>query len=239
MPPSGWAELYAWHLDRASATPLTRQIYRQVRAGILSGGLGPGAKLPSTRDLARRLSVARVSVVAAYEQLHAEGYIVGRAGAGSFVSSDLTGLVARRAQPRRARPRALPAAALAFTAFEPSTAQLERRPFNTGRTLVDARTVEVWRTLTHRAVGRLGPEHLGYTDPCGFIELRRAITDYLRAARAVRCEPEQIVVTAGTQQAIDIAIRVLVAPGDEVWVEDPGYALTHGQLLLAKARLRP
>ena len=62
------------------------------------------------------------------------------------------------------------------------------------------------------------------------------ICDYLRAARAVRCEPEQIVITAGTQQAIDIAIRVLLAPGDEVWVEDPGYPLTHAQLLLAKVR---
>src|SRR3981081_299721 len=67
-------------------------------------------------------------------------------------------------------------------------------------------------------------------------ELRANIFNYLRAARAVRCGPDQIVITAGTQQAIDIAIRVLLAPGDEVWVEDPGYPLTHAQLLLAKTR---
>jgi GntR family transcriptional regulator/MocR family aminotransferase len=71
------------------------------------------------------------------------------------------------------------------------------------------------------------------------IDLRRSICEYLRTARAVRCEPEQIVVTAGTQQAIDVAIRVLLAPGDEAWVEDPGYFMTHRQLMLAKVRVRP
>src|SRR5262249_7471970 len=99
-------------------------------------------------------------------------------------------------------------------------------------------TAETWRALTHRAVRSLGANDLGYSDPGGLIELRRSICDYLRAARAVRCDPEQIVITAGTQQAIDIAIRVLLAPGDEAWVEDPGYPLTHAQLLLAKARPR-
>jgi GntR family transcriptional regulator/MocR family aminotransferase len=85
-------------------------------------------------------------------------------------------------------------------------------------------------------VRQFGPDDLGYADPAGLIELRTNICRYLRAARAVQCEPEQIVITAGTQQAIDIAIRVLLAPGDEVWVEDPGYPLTHAQLLLAKVR---
>ena len=114
--------------------------------------------------------------------------------------------------------------------------QGEARPFNTGRTLIDARTAETWRSLTHRAVRRLGPDDLGYADPAGLIALRTNICDYLRAARAVRCEPDQIVITAGTQQALDIAIRVLLAPDDDVWVEDPGYPLTHAQLLLAKVR---
>src|SRR5262249_39768580 len=111
--------------------------------------------------------------------------------------------------------------------------------FNTGRTLIDARTAETWRSLTHRAVRRLGANDLGYADPAGLIELRGNICDYLRAARAVRCDPEQIVITAGTQQAIDVASRVLLAPGDEAWVEDPGYPLTHAQLLLTKARPHP
>ena len=241
MPPRGWADLYGWHLDRGDGTPLFRQIYLQVRAGVLSGALAPGSRLPSSRALARRLGVARASVVAAYEQLLVEGYADGRAGSGTFVSRDLAALAARRParRSRAARPQPAPAAAQAFAAFVPSRAQLEARPFNTGRTLVDARTVEVWRKLTHRAVRALGPDDLGYTDPCGFGMLRQCICDYLRAARGVRCEPDQVVVTAGTQHAIDIAIRVLVAPGDAVWVEDPGYPLTCGQLVLAQAQLCP
>jgi GntR family transcriptional regulator/MocR family aminotransferase len=137
------------------------------------------------------------------------------------------------------RKRALPTAAQSFSDFERSAVQSDARPFNTGRTLIDARTAETWRSLTHAAVRRLGANDLGYTDPAGLAELRGSICDYLRAARSVRCDPEQIVITAGTQQAIDIAIRVLLAPGDEVWVEDPGYPLTHAQLLLAKARPHP
>jgi GntR family transcriptional regulator/MocR family aminotransferase len=100
-------------------------------------------------------------------------------------------------------------------------------------------TAETWRSLTYRAVRRLGANDLGYTDPAGLAELRGNICEYLRAARAVRCDSEQVIITGGTQQAIDIAIRVLLAPGDEVWVEDPGYPLTHAQLLLAKMRPHP
>jgi histidinol-phosphate/aromatic aminotransferase/cobyric acid decarboxylase-like protein len=98
--------------------------------------------------------------------------------------------------------------------------QSDARPFNTGRTLIDAHTAETWRRLTHRAVRGLGANDLGYTDPAGLIELRASIGDYLRAARGVRCEPEQVVITAGTQHAIDLAIRVLLAAGDDVWVKD-------------------
>jgi GntR family transcriptional regulator / MocR family aminotransferase len=237
----GWAELHDWRLDRSSEIPLARQIYMQIRAAVLSGALGPGAKLLSTRAMASGLGVARASVVAAYEQLLVEGYADGRAGSGTFVSTELTGLVARgsRQRARLVKPPPVPLPAQIFAELERSTAQADERPFNTGRTLTDARTVEIWRKLTHQAVRSLGPRDLGYTDPGGFIELRRSICDYLRATRGVQCEPTQIVVTSGTQHAIDIAIRVLLSPGDEVWVEDPGYALTHDQLLLAKARLHP
>jgi GntR family transcriptional regulator/MocR family aminotransferase len=236
MTSRGWADLYAWQLDRTSRTPLTRQIYMEVRAAVLSGALSPGARVPSSRAMASKLGVARASVVSAYEQLLAEGYVESRRGSGTFISGHLTGLASRRRRAPRTMTRAVPTPAQTFPDFERSAAQSDARPFNTGRTLIDARTAETWRSLTHRAVRALGANDLGYTDPAGLAELRESIGDYLRAARAVRCDPEQIVITAGTQQAIDIAIRVLLAPGDEVWVEDPGYPLTHAQLLLAKAR---
>ena len=235
----GWADLYAWQLDRASRTPLKRQIYMQVRAAVLSGALRPGTRMPSSREMASKLGVARASVVLAYEHLLAEGYVESRHGSGTFIAGDLTGLASRRRSAPRAAKPAVPTSAQTFSDFERSAMQSDARPFNTGRTLVDARSVETWRSLTRRAVRRLGANDLGYTDPAGLAELRENICDYLRAARAVRCEPAQIVITAGTQQAIDIAIRVLLTPGDEVWVEDPGYPLTHAQLLLAKARLHP
>jgi GntR family transcriptional regulator/MocR family aminotransferase len=236
MTSRGWADLYAWQLDRASRTPLTRQIYMQVRSAVLSGALCPGTRVPSSRAMASKLGVARASVVLAYEQLLAEGYVESRQGSGTFISGDLTGLASRRRGAPRAIKCAVPTSAQVFPDFERSAVQSDARPFNTGRTLIDARTAETWRSLTHRAVRRLGANDLGYTDPAGLAELRGNICEYLRAARAVRCDPEQVVITGGTQQAIDIAIRVLLAPGDEVWVEDPGYPLTHAQLLLAKTR---
>ena len=242
MRSQGSAELYEVRLDRTSGTPLFRQIYRQVRSAVLSGVLGPDTKLPATRAMASKLRVARASVVAAYEQLLAEGYVEGRRGSGTFVSTDFIdhgGSPRLRAARRVVKPRPLPGPAQAFAEFERPTARTEGRPFNTGRTLINARTAEIWRMLTRRAARSLESCDLGYTDPCGLIELRRTICDYLRVARAVRCDPEQIVVTAGAQHAIDIAIRVILTPGDEVWVEDPGYPLTHALLLLAKTRPHP
>src|SRR5262249_4595050 len=206
---------------------------------VLSGALRAGTKLPPSRVMGARLGVARAWVVAAYEQLLAEGYAEGRHGAGTFVAADLASLSLRRRAARPVKPRPSPAPARAFPEFERAAPQPDARPFNTGRTLVDARTMETWRKLTQRAVRAFGANDLGYTDPAGLIELRTSLCDYLRAARGVRCDSEQIIVTAGTQQALDIAIRVLLAPGDEVWVEDPGYPLTHAQLLLANARPRP
>jgi GntR family transcriptional regulator / MocR family aminotransferase len=240
MQSPGWGKLFGWQIDRRSATPLVRQIYLQVRTAVLGGALGPGAELPSSRAMASRLGVARACVVAAYEHLAAEGVVESRLGSGTFVSQDLGDLLdasGRRGRARAAKPR--PLAAKSFPDFERSAAFAEDREFNTGRTLVDARSREVWRKLTHQAARSFGTGDLGYADPCGAIELRRCICEYLKAARAVRCEPEQIVITAGTQHAIDITIRVLLGVGDDVWVEDPGYPLTHAQLLLAKVRPHP
>src|SRR5438046_571573 len=153
MASPGWADLYGWQLDRASRTPLTRQIYMQVRAAVLSGALRPGTRVPSSRMLAGKLGVARASVVAAYEHLLAEGYVESRAGSGTFISADLTSLGARPRSPSRMATRPVTIPVLAD--FERAATQGEARPFNTGRTLIDARTAETWRRLTHRAARSL------------------------------------------------------------------------------------
>src|SRR6516162_6188447 len=177
----GWADLYAWQLDRSSRTPLSRQVYMQVCSAVLSGALRAGARVPSSRTMASRLGVARASVVSAYEQLLAEGYVESRRGSGTFISGEVVGLaMARRTAPRAIKRAAVPTSARDFPDFERSAVQGEARPFNTGRTLVDARTAETWRRLTHRAVRGLGPNDLGYTDPAGLAELRR---QYLRLSQ--------------------------------------------------------
>jgi GntR family transcriptional regulator / MocR family aminotransferase len=238
-----WASLYAWQLTRAGDAPLFRQIYLQIRSAILSQSLRPGTKLPSTRALAQLLSVSRSAVVSAYEQLLAEGYATGKTGSGSYVSSDLPAPVEARG-PKRGKPSAAISGSAEVGAplrrdFVDVTEQSDERPFNLGRTLVDDRTMQLWRRASARAFRSLGPDHFGYSDPRGLPELRKAICDYLHAARAVQCDPEQIVVTAGTQHAIDLVIRVLLKPDTQAWIEDPGYSLTRQALIAAGVKTRP
>ena len=236
-----WAQLYAFEVHRATDAPLFHQIYQQLRSAILSGTLRPGTKLPSTRELAAQLGVSRPTVVSAFEQLLAEGYASGKKGAGTYIASDLPepfeAIHGRRKRPVSAAKAAAPSRKL--DDFVDVTTQNDERPFNLGRTLVDARTAELWRKLSARSLRSFGPHHLGYADPQGMIELRTSVCDYLRAARAVRCEPEQVVITAGTQQAVDILIRVMQGADRDVWVEDPGYSLTRLALLAAGVKVRP
>jgi GntR family transcriptional regulator / MocR family aminotransferase len=236
-----WAELYAFDVDRAADATVFRQIYQQLRSAILSGALRPATKLPSTRELAAQLGVSRSAVVAAFEQLLAEGYTIGRKGAGTFITSDLSEPFGANHGSRKRPASVAKTAALLRNpvGLADVTAQSDERPFNLGRTLVDARTVELWRKLSARSLRSFAQGHLGYGDPQGMLQLRKSVCEYLQAARAVRCEPDQIVITAGTQQAIDIVTRVMQGPDKEVWIEDPGYSLTRLALVAAGAKVRP
>ncbi|WP_424814565.1 PLP-dependent aminotransferase family protein [Roseococcus sp. YIM B11640] len=225
------SELLLPGIDRAKGAPLLRQVYLELRRAILEGALPPGARLPASRALAQRLGVARNTVVAAYEQLLAEGFIEGRVGAGSFVSRDLPqGLEPPPRAPTRPAP--LPIAI-------PNMVQPGEKPFNTGRTSWDEATSRLWRQLTLRRLQAPDPAMLGYGDPRGSAELREAVAHYLGAARAVRCTPDQVVITAGAQQAIDLVCKVVVSPGDPVWIEDPCYPAFRAAMQAAGARLVP
>jgi GntR family transcriptional regulator / MocR family aminotransferase len=235
-----WAELYAFEVDRAADVPVFRQIYQQLRSAILSRALRPATKLPSTRELSTQLGVSRSAVVSSFEQLLAEGYTFGKKGAGTYIAPDLP-------EPFEVHGRKKQTTSVAKTVaffqdlggFVDVTAQSDERPFNLGRTLVDARTAELWRKLSARTLRSFGRHHLGYGDPRGMPELRNSVCDYLQAARGVRCEPEQVVITAGTQQAVDIVARVTEGPEKQVWVEDPGYSLTRFALIAAGAKVCP
>ena len=233
-----WAEVYPWQPPEA---PVVRGVYGQVREAILSGALAPGARLPSSRDLAVRLGVARASVVAAYEQLLAEGYAVGRPGSGTYVRADLSGVLdaPEAPAPTPAPPPGLPRRAVVLAATPVPPPRPGQRTFNTGRTLMDARAQAAWSRSARRAVRALSAEDFGYADPSGDLALREAIAAYLRAARGVRCEARQVIVTTGAQHAQDIVARVLLARGDRVWIEDPGYPATTRILEGVGARLVP
>ncbi|MDO9708675.1 MocR-like pyridoxine biosynthesis transcription factor PdxR [Paracraurococcus lichenis] len=215
--------------DRGSGVPVLRQLYLALRGAILSGALPPGARLPPTRALAQQLGLARNTVVVAYEQLLAEGFVEGRVGAGTHVSRDL---------PEAPEPPP-PAPPVPPPVEGPALDDLSTRPFNTGRTGWDDRSQRVWRRLTLKRLAAPDPAMFGYGDPSGSRALRVAIADYLRAARAVRCDPDQVVVTTGAQQAIDLVLRVLLRPGDPVWLEDPCYPALRTALAAAGARLVP
>lgn len=234
-------------VDHASQVPLYRQLYEKLRAGILSGQLAPGTRLPSTREMAADVGVSRNTVMNAFEQLLAEGYVEGHIGSGTFVSPALPDdLLTARANLKRSavtlcRGRALSQREMALAATAgavcgPATDGI--RPFRTGMPALDAFPFEAWSKIVTRYWRRPQRDLLGYGDPAGYRPLREAIATYLGAARAVRCAPEQVIVVAGTQQAIDLVARVLLDPGDAVWVEDYGYPAAHSALAAAGARTR-
>ena len=225
-------------VDRAAATPIFRQIHDGLRRLILDGAAPPGSRLPATRLLAAQLGVARSSVVAVYEQLLAEGYIEGRVGAGSFVAAAMPAAPSLPAIPPAA-PANRPGPAARYAALRPDPAQFSALPFNTGRCTVDERTMAVWRRLTAAALRRPDPIWLGYADPMGSPRLRQALAQYLRASRAVQCEPSQIMILSGTQQGMDLVLKILVEPGDAVWIEDPTYPAMHNALRAAQAQVVP
>lgn len=238
-------------LDPAAGAgrPLFRQLYFAIREAILAGRLAPGARLPASRVLAADLGLSRNTVLAAFDQLLAEGYIEGRAGAGSFVARTLPEELltigagpapAGETVPGRPAPggRRLSRRGRALAGrggphadpprpFAPGLPELTRFPF------------EAWARLIARRWRRPPRDFLVGGDPAGYPPLRRAIAAHLGAARAVACEPDQVIVVSGAQQALDLAARALLDPGDPVWVEEPGYPGLWGALEAAGAALRP
>ncbi len=233
-------------LDRASTVPIHRQIYEGLREFILEGRLAPGTQLPSTRTLAEGMSVSRSTVVSAFSDLLAEGYLEGRVGSGTYVSRSLPEDLLRVCSGRQhdsghGREGGLSRRGQVL-ASTPATASRDRggaRAFRLGVSALEEFPFEEWSRLASRRWRNPPRELLGYGDPAGYRPLREAIADHLGSSRAVRCSPEQVVVVSGSQQALDLAARVLLDPGDAAWVEDPGYVGARGALVGAGARIIP
>ncbi|MBX3621123.1 MAG: PLP-dependent aminotransferase family protein [Rhizobacter sp.] len=213
----------------ANPPPLRQQVYRQLRDAIEQGTFAPGSKLPPSRDHAQALGVARNTVLWALERLRAEGYVVARVGDGSYVAPDLAGLRAPAA--RSGRPAALlPASGLSQRGRLIADTALRWRPpfsavtaYRIGTPAVDAFPFALWSRLMRQVPHGLQQGMAQYGPPAGHLPLREAIAQWLLVSRGIRCEAQQVVVTSGSQQAIDLVARLLLDAGDEVLVEDPGY----------------
>ncbi len=222
-------------LDRGSDVPLHRQIYDGLRRAIVGGSLRPGQRVPSTRALADELSVSRFPVLAAYDQLLHEGYLTGRSGAGTFVSATLPDDAFRPAQPRGAPSARVPAVR------PPTIARDEGglTPFRMSLPGLDHFPHAEWTRLVVRHARELPPAMMAYGDPAGLQTLRTAVAEHLRAARAVRCEADQVLVVSGSQAGLRISASAILRPGDAIAVEEPGYPGAHAALASSGARLVP
>ncbi|VIO80638.1 PLP-dependent aminotransferase family protein [Bradyrhizobium ivorense] len=213
-------------VDR-TAGQVGRQIAQALRAAIARGELKAGELLPSTRALATSLGVARGTVVEAFDQLQAEGYLESQIGAGTRVAPTLAEQT-RPVRPPSARdpkPRliALPPRAKKLAEVVRAFTPMPEAPFAIAVPGGEVAPDDNWRRLGNRVRSSRVAAPASYGDPRGVKELRRAIADYVRKSRAVHCEAEQVVIASGTQQGLYLAGRVLLAPGDPVWAEDPAY----------------
>jgi GntR family transcriptional regulator/MocR family aminotransferase len=233
-------------IDRRAQKPLYRQLYDGIRAGILERRLHPGQQVPSSRTLATELGLSRIPILSAYAQLAAEGYFETRSGSGTYVSTSLPdqftsskydGSGASRTA--RSGPRNVSRRAAALPRFNPAPWVFGWGAFSVGQLALDHFPFRIWSSLLIRHSRKVRVCSLRYSDPAGSLEFRTTIATYLRTARAVNCEPEQILVVSGSQQALEISARALLNPGDRVWMEEPGYVLARQVLQMAGCEIVP
>src|SRR4051794_35205984 len=201
-----------FHVDIGERGDRAARIYRELLEAILDGRLRPGERLPPSRELAQRLAVSRNTVAVAYDRLTAEGFLASRVGAGTFINDRQPLPKGRRAPGgRNVRPRPI------WDELGPSIpAGAGSRPYDFTVGIPDQRLfpLPAWRRLVAREL-RGGTLNAGaYGDPAGHPALRAAIARFVGTSRAVRVDTDDVLVTQGTQQALDLIGRVLVEPGD-------------------------
>ncbi|MCF8466918.1 MAG: PLP-dependent aminotransferase family protein [Sneathiella sp.] len=233
------AQLHTLDIDTDSATPLHQQLFLALRQAILDGRLKPDTRLPSSRSLAADLKVSRNTVLNAYDQLMAEGYLVSRIGAGSYVSDQLPDDLLQRkgsgsvsGTPKRdiyLSRMAMP--------FKGKSLQRQYRglPFSPGLPALEEFPFEDWARLLARHWRRPKREFLVDNPVGGAQILREAIATHLGQTRAVRCHAGQVIVLSGSQQAIHLVVRAFAEPGDAIWMEEPGYPGIRDAIIAAGA----
>ncbi|MEM9907476.1 MAG: PLP-dependent aminotransferase family protein [Cyanobacteria bacterium P01_D01_bin.44] len=216
-------------LDSTLTTPLYQQLYEQLRQAILQGRLRSQQRLPSTRSLAKSLGISRLTVTQGYDWLLSEGYLETRPGAGTYVCQELPDTLLKASTITSVETAATKISLSAYgERVQNAPARLSETDcdisFRYGRPALDLFPTEVWRTLLSRHCRAEGQTWMDYAPSAmGYAPLRAAIAAYLGKFRAVQCQPEQILITNGTQQALELIVRLLVNPTDGIAMEDPGY----------------
>ncbi len=230
-------------LERSAPLSLYRQLYEQLRGAILDGRLPAGTRVPSSRAMAGQLGVARNTVLAAVEQLGAEGFLEARQGFGTVVSAQLSAELTRAAGKRVSGKR--PVYTLSVTGERLASVSRTSeggevpKPFLPGIPDIGAFPAAIWARLLRRETQRLQPEALAYGWTAGHPKLREVLCAHLREMRGIKAEPEQIIITSSAQAALDLLARALVGPGDNVWLEEPGYLGARAAFSGAGAELIP
>ncbi len=215
---------------RPAGVGAARWLYGALREQILGGRLRPGQRLPATRDLARQLDLARGTVVSAFDQLQAEGYVVGAVGAGTRVTDVLPEELLQAQRSTTTRTPTPPTRAVRLSAFGRQVGLMrgnEPRPlraFRANEPALDLFPTQLWAQIAGRRLRRASTRLLLGSEPAGYAPLREAIADYLRTSRGAVCGSEQVLVVSGVQEALDLVARLVLRPGDRAVVEDPGYA---------------
>ena len=238
---------YARELQGSADARLSRQqrLYACLRAAILRGTIAPGTQLPASRVLAQELGVARNSVLYAYEQLAAEGFVAGSRQGTVVADVGLAPQVTAQAQaPMLAheehRPRlSRRASNIGRPADDHSDVDDEPRAFVPGLPALDAFPMRQWRRCLERAWRSVDSTRLDFMSLGGNFALREAIANYVRVSRGVRCDASHVVVTDGTQSSLDLCARTLADAGDTAWMEDPGYGGAQAAFQCADLRVVP
>ncbi|SAK52568.1 GntR family transcriptional regulator [Caballeronia arationis] len=214
----------AQRLDRGNGQPIYRQLHRLLQQAILSRELPAGTKVPSSRLLAAELGVGRNTVTQVYEQLALEGYVSSATGRGTFVADSAPDEIVFDERPSRIEvaPAVLSTRGERLIAGA-GVSKRQGGAFMPGVPDVSRFPARVWSRLHAKYWRRPRSDLLTYAPGGGLASLRHALADYLRTSRSVQCSPEQIVVTTGIHQSIDLAVRLLSDAGDMIWTEDPCY----------------
>jgi len=218
--------------QRQPHTTLTRWLYQELRRAILERRLPPGARLPATRDFAAQYGISRGTVVTVFEQLQVEGYLIGRVGAGTRINERLL-QDAPKKPATQLLIRKLPAPIRGLSTARPA------HPFRPYEPALTEFPVDTWARVAGRRLRRASPSLLAGGDPRGYAPLREAIAAYLGSSRGVNCSADSVLMISGVQQGLDLIARLLIKPGEPVWVEDPGYFGAIAAFRQAGARIIP